>query len=239
MSTLSKTQSNPHKAYVVHSFPPEHDGKYGFPDSATKTQEEKQFMNLFVRIFFAAANGDLKTCQDVIENHHFKDIDAYTLGKLIDTRTRMSLDYISPRQIAQINGHAQVTSYFLKRFGGPRVSQNTKDSGFNLQFTVEEDKERYEFYKKLCKSYFFIGLDSGTILDLIRLKIASAYPLKERRKEIALLEKMDIFELFQRAKTRSEEKFTTDDFDVRGCQLELFGIRDALQEILFFGKNLP
>src|SRR5690348_14717735 len=67
-------------SYVVRSFPPPQEN-HQLVDSMNRTEEEKRFLNLFVRIFYAASSGNLEECQKIIEKEKFNDIDAYSVRK--------------------------------------------------------------------------------------------------------------------------------------------------------------
>ena len=57
--------------------------KYEPHGKETTEQERKNFVDAFERIFAAAARGDLKTCQAIVERENFPDVDAFSVGKFI------------------------------------------------------------------------------------------------------------------------------------------------------------
>ncbi len=99
-------------ASVVRSFPP----TQGEHTSA----EDQQFAKLFKKIFVAAAYGSLKNCEKIVKKG-FNDVDAFSIGIFVDQKKK-PFNYISPRQVAQMNGNSDIVKYFAQQFGGPPES---------------------------------------------------------------------------------------------------------------------
>lgn len=221
-------------AFVVRSFSPTQEEKYRIVDTLGRTQEEKRFLDSFERIFIAASTGDLKKCQNIVEKENFNDIDAYSIGKFSDQRSGKSLDKISPRQIAQINGYSNITDYFSKRFDSYHESKNIAQKPvFNLELASEEDKKTYESHKKSFEEYLSNKeTPYNAILDSIRANIMNTYSFEERIDKVGLLKKMNATELLQYVEVRCEEEFTSDSPYEKEKRLELYAMRDCLKDFL-------
>jgi hypothetical protein len=227
------------RSYVVRSFPPTAQEKYRFVDSMGRTDEEKRFLDLFVKIFYAAGGGDLKKCQDIIEEEKFNDIDAFSIGRFSDQRSNKALDYISPRRIAQINGHINILEYFSNQFGhSHQGSKNVVEkSGFNLESISEEDKRLYESYKNSYKEFFLSKeISPDDVLQDIRAQIMNTYSIEESIEKVDSLKEMTLTDLCRCVAMRCEEKFTSDFPYKKEKRLKLYAMRDTLQEV-FPQKN--
>lgn len=104
------------RAYVVRHLPLSQE-KHSTVDSLGRTEGERKFLDSFVAIFKAASKGDLKEVQRIVDEDEFDDADAYSIGKFADLKSNKRFDNKSPRQMAEDNGHEEITAYFLSRFG--------------------------------------------------------------------------------------------------------------------------
>ncbi len=110
------------RSYVVCNLPKRQED-YKIHDKLGRSQEEKKFLDAFERMFYAAAQGDLKKCQAIIEEEKFSDIDAYSVNKFANQANGQSLDYVSVRYVAEMNKHKpNRLGYYLmevrKEYGG-------------------------------------------------------------------------------------------------------------------------
>lgn len=86
----------------------------------------QKFSEQFVKIFKAAARGDLAACEAVV-GEGFYEFKTYSLGRLTEQNGK-SLDYVSIEQIAEKNECTQITKYFQKVLKNFRVNQSVFDS---------------------------------------------------------------------------------------------------------------
>ncbi len=99
-------------SYIVSSAPLKQNEAYRFVDHLNRTVEEQKFVEQFERIFYAAANGNLKECRQVVAEG-FRDFNAYSVGK------KPSYDHVSPLQVAKKNKHSDITRYFKQVLSDP------------------------------------------------------------------------------------------------------------------------
>jgi len=78
-------------------------------DHRERTEKDKRFLEQYDTIFLAAANGNLRTCLEVIQEG-FRDFSAYSIGRF---RAKEG-DFlnISPLQMAVINKHFAIVHLF-------------------------------------------------------------------------------------------------------------------------------
>ena len=88
------------KSYVVCSLP-ERQEDYKIHDKLGRSAEEIKFLDAFERIFYAAAQGDLKKCQAIIEEEKFPDIDAYSVNKFANQVNGQSFGAITSWKCAR------------------------------------------------------------------------------------------------------------------------------------------
>lgn len=102
------------RSYIVRSIPVEQ-AQYHIIDRLGRTQEDREFLERFERIFYAAAEGNLAKCQEVVQEG-FRDFKAYSIGKFT-TPSGKALDYISPLKVAKLNKRQDVVDYFKAQYG--------------------------------------------------------------------------------------------------------------------------
>jgi hypothetical protein len=152
------------QAYVFGKIPKE---KYRVVDQLGRTNEERKFLDAFVKIFIAATHGDLKKCQVIVEEEKFSDIDAYSVGRFRD-QNKEPLDYMSPRQIAKLSGYTNITDYFISKFGVLPETSTKTNIALNL---TKQDAKKYEDQKKAFKDNF-AEQSVEIVLYVIRSKIS-------------------------------------------------------------------
>ena len=114
-------------SYVVRSSRP-HRGdtsRFKVKDRLGRTEEDKKFLDQFIKIFNAASTGDLHTCQQVVQDGYC-DFDTFIIG--LPTSNNASIDKISPLQIAINNKHQAIVDYFNRINGNSSVNQLSKSA---------------------------------------------------------------------------------------------------------------
>jgi hypothetical protein len=109
-STSSIIPFDSGRSFVVRTLPLE-PVKYRIEDKMGRTEKDKIFLEQFETIFFAAAEGNLATCEKVVAKG-FRDFNAYSVGRY-GTQTNR-LDHVSPLQIAEQHGHNHIVTFFKK-----------------------------------------------------------------------------------------------------------------------------
>jgi len=144
-STSSVILFDSGRSYVVRGFHIEHDTEYRFTDSLGRTELDRKFLNQFEKIFLAAADGDLKTCQEVVDEG-FCDFNAVSYGRF-GTSFGKRLDGISPLQIAEERGCREVVELFKKvqsnKASFPSKSLQNRTEDLSQQKRELENKDLY------------------------------------------------------------------------------------------------
>ncbi len=179
-------------------------------------EENTKFVNAFERIFAAAARGDLKTCKDIVEEEKFPDVDAYGIGQFV-LGNGDSLNYISPRKIAQMRGHTQITQYFAKHFGEKKEPDN--------DIRTPENIRSYSFHLRA-----YMNMAPIFFLSAIRERVLSTYTFSEQIELVPELTNMSIERIYMFLKTRCGQKFTNSTPHELQKRIELCAMRDALAE---------
>jgi len=129
------------KSYVVCDLPRKQE-KYEPMDKLGRTNQDRRFLEQFERIFLAAAEGDLKTCQDVVGNGFF-DLKAVSYGRF-GTESGTYFNNISPIQIAEMKGHQEIVEYF-KTIIYRNNSKNWEEFEIQEQSSSESESEFDDF----------------------------------------------------------------------------------------------
>jgi predicted NAD-dependent protein-ADP-ribosyltransferase YbiA (DUF1768 family) len=211
------------RSYVVCDMP-ERQEKYKIHDTLGRSEEERKFLVSFERIFYAAAVGDLKKCKEIVEEEKFGDIDAYSIGKFGNQVSGKSLDYVSPRQVAQMNGHTHVTDYFAKHFGGGVQPEKKWDQLLDKP----ENRKTYEFHKTSYKQAPF-----DMLVNAIQVRILSTHDFEKQIEMAPQLEKMSYDKLFETLKLCCTEEFTRKGPYDTEKRMELYALRDVFAETQF------
>ena len=112
-STSSIIPFGPGKSYVVRGNEPQERVEYRFTDNLGRTQQDRDFLDQYERIFLAASEGELKECQEIVEKEGFRDFGAESHWRF-GTGSGKYLNGISVMKIAEMRGHLHVLSYFKK-----------------------------------------------------------------------------------------------------------------------------
>ncbi len=218
--TQRKIYFNDGKSYVIGRLPKE---RYRVIDTKGRTPGEKKFLDTFVRLFLAVSKGDLNQCQAIVEKEKFSDVDAYSVGKFVKGNNE-PLDFVSPRQIAELKGHKNITDYFASKFPvSPEPSTKTTP-------VDPEDIGTYNYHKNMIEEYAEKGVDPCIFLNMVRAALLSTYSNEEREEKASSIEEADGYVLFQLLLTRCGENFTSKSYLNHEHRIELCAYRDCLAE---------
>lgn len=209
------------RSYVVCNLP-ERTENYKIHDKLGRSQEEIKFLDAFERIFYAAAQGDLKKCQAIIEEEKFPDIDAYSINKFANQGSGQSLDYVSIRKVAELNNHTHITEYFAKRFGGVAAQPVQKAP---MVVMTPENQRTYDFHMRIYRL-----LPEENLLSAIRSRILSTYSIEEQIEKVSFFSAMGPAELFGVLKLHCEKEFSHRTAYDTSKRLELYVLRDCIAE---------
>jgi hypothetical protein len=203
------------KSYMMAILPPPKT-KFRIWDRLNRSPEEVKFLDAFIRIFFAAAEGDLETCQTIVEKEKFLDIDAYSMGQFHDKKTRKRLDRMTPLHVAQHYGHNEIVDYFSKKF--------------NKNPSAERKQTFYEqHYKKSVGIFFSLNEPrSETLMRLMRTVLMGTYFSDIRAEAKTALDKLDYDGLEELIRFRCEKLPQGTGYSE--IRLKLFALRDVLAE---------
>ncbi len=202
------------ESYVMAKLPPPKT-KFRIWDRLERSPEEVKFLNAFTRIFCAAAVGDLKTCQTIVEKEKFLDIDAYSKGRFHDSKAKRRLDRLSPLEVAQHYGHHEIVDYFSQKF--------------NKNPSAEREQTFYEHYKKTLVIFFSLNEPrSETLMRLMRSTLLLTYPSEIRTKVKVALESLDYEGLVEFIGSRCEKLPQQTGYSE--SRMKFFALRDVLAE---------
>lgn len=227
--TRTKILFDNNKAYVMAKLP-DSESKFKIRDRLNRSPEELKFLKTYIRIFEAAANGNLKTCQTIFEKEKFHDIDAYSMGAYCDDETGKSLDGFSIRGIAAHYGHEKITDYFSQQIAKslpPSEKQIQTRTSLTPKFKTKNEEKAYEECKRLFSTLLATDAsNSELMLSTMRSKLLEAYAPGIREEVQELFNTYDYNLLLGIIHQQCNNIETTK--PLTSCRVELYALRDAL-----------
>ncbi len=190
-------------------------------DQLGRSPFEREFLEKYIRIFTAAASGDLATCKSIVQEGKFSDINASCVGQFEDQTTHEPLN-MSPMSVAQRYEQHEICAFFLDRFG--KAPQDTTVEMKN-PFTEKEQK-LYHSHKKQFNALIEKKEAPELFLHRIQMTIISTYLSEERTKARSTIVNLDFDGLIRFIKTRCEEIASE-----LPKNIELLALRDSMQEL--------